>query len=408
VGVARNSSLAARCPSLVPALLVALATSAAAQDFPACVGALRGEALALGITRQTFDQALAGVEPDRGVLEAMASQPEFTTPIWDYLAGLVDEERVADGRARLAEWAGPLADIERRFGVDRHVIVAVWGVETDYGRLMGRRPLVRSLATLSCDGGRRRFFRGELMAALRILQNGDVAAEALAGSWAGAFGQTQFMPSTFLRLAVDFDGDGRRDIVGSVPDALASTANYLQRAGWAGGQPWGYEARLPAGYGRPSGRRNRQALAEWSRLGIRGIDGGALDGPGTAALLLPAGPRGPAFLVFRNFHAIFSYNAAEYYALAISHLSDRLRGAGPLLTPLPTDDPGLSRAERREVQERLIAAGHDIGEPDGIIGSRTRAAIQAFQAAAGLPADGRAGMRVLHALRAADKRARQP
>jgi lytic murein transglycosylase len=269
---------------------------------------------------------------------------------------------------------------------------------------MGKRPLVRSLATVSCYGGRQRYFRSELMAALRIVEGGDVQLESLAGSWSGAFGHTQFMPSTFLRLAVDFDGDGSRNVVGSIPDALASAANYLKDAGWASGEPWGFEARLPAGYNGPSGRRSRRPLAQWSRLGIRRVDGTAVTGGQRAALLLPAGAGGPAFIVLRNFDALFSYNAAESYALAIAHLSDRLRGAGPFRTAWPTDDPGLSRAERSEVQERLAALGHDVGEADGIIGSRTRAAIRAFQASAGLPVDGRAGNKVLQALRAGAKK----
>jgi len=384
-------------------LLLAGAPGVLAADFDACVKALRGEAAAQGITRRTFDEAMAGIEPDRSVLDAMDNQPEFTTPVWDYLAGLVDEQRIADGRARLAEWALVLADVERKFGVDGPTVTAVWGVETDFGRRMGGRPLVRSLATASCFGGRQQFFRGELIAALRILQDGDVAAGDLTGSWAGAFGQTQFMPTAFQKSAVDFDCDGRRDIVGSVPDALASTANFLMRAGWTDGQPWGYEVRLPANYSGPSGRRARQALAAWSRLGIRQADGTALAGSGPAALLLPAGADGPAFLVFGNFNALISYNASVSYALAIAHLADRLRGAGPFRTPWPTDDPGLSRAERREVQELLIARGFDVGEADGIIGARTRSAIKAFQASAGLPEDGRAGGKVLAALRAAAK-----
>jgi lytic murein transglycosylase len=342
------------------------------------------------------------------VLDAMDRQPEFTTPIWDYLAGLVDDERIADGQAKLAEHAAVLADAERKFGVDRYTVVAVWGVESNYGRVMGGRPLVRSLATISCFGHRQRFFRGELMATLRILQSGDIPAEALVGSWAGAFGQTQFMPSTFQRLAVDFDGDGRRDIVGSVPDALASTANFLKRAGWATGEPWGYEVRLPPDYNGPSGRRTRKALAEWSRLGIRRVDGSALAGSGAAALLMPAGSQGPAFIVFRNFDAIYGYNAAVSYALAIAHLSDRLRGAGPFHTAWPTDDPGLSRAERREVQQRLIERGYDIGQPDGIIGARTRTAIESFQQSTGLPVDGRAGVRLLRALQTAAPQETKP
>jgi lytic murein transglycosylase len=389
-----------RVVSCAAAALLLLAAAAPAADFKACVKELRAEALARGVAADTFDNALRGVERDQAVLDAIDHQPEFRTPIWDYLAGLVDEERIADGQARLAEWADVLDGIERKFGVDRHIVVAVWGVETDYGRRTGTRPLVRSLATLSCFGGRQRFFRGELMATLRILQSGDIAPEALAGSWAGAFGQTQFMPSTFQRLAVDFDGDGRRDIVGSVPDALASTANFLRRAGWITGEPWGYEARLPPKYNGPSGRRTRQPLRIWNKLGVRHLDGGALTGSGDAALLLPAGVRGPAFILLRNFNALYAYNAAESYALAIAHLADRLRGEGGFRTPWPTDDPGLSRAERREVQERLIARGHDIGAADGIIGARTRQAIEAFQAAAGLEVDGRAGRRVLEALRA--------
>lgn len=362
---------------------------------------LRREATTQGITAQTFDRAMTDIEPDRTVLEAMDNQPEFKLAIWDYLAVLVDEKRIADGRARLAEWETVLAAAEETFGVDRHVIVAVWGVESDYGRITGGRPLVRSLATVSCFGGRQKFFRGELIATLRILQSGDVPAEKLVGSWAGAFGQTQFMPSTFQRTAVDFDGDGRRDIVGSVPDALGSAANYLKRAGWERGQPWGYEVNLPVDYSGPSGRRDRRPLAEWMQLGIRRADGEPLSGRSQAALILPAGTGGPAFIVFRNFDAIYSYNAAESYALAIAHLSDRLRGAGPFQTPWPTDDPGISRAERVELQERLNARGFDAGKPDGMMGPRTRAAIEAFQASAGLPVDGRPGARVLRALRAA-------
>lgn len=369
--------------------------------FPSCLGELRRDASGRGVATALFDRVTAGLEPDRSVLDAMEAQPEFVTPIWDYLATLTDAQRVDDGRARLAEWDGVLTRIENEYGVDRHTVIAVWGVESDYGKSLGGRPLVRSLATASCFGHRQRFFRGELMATLRILQDGDMPESVLRGSWAGAFGHTQFMPSTFQRLAVDFDGDGRRDIVASIPDALASTANFLRRAGWQTGEPWGYEVKVPANYGGPSGRRQRRALAEWTKLGVRRVDGSALTGNGNAALLVPAGTSGPAFIVFRNFDALYSYNAAESYGLAIAHLSDRLRGGGRFVTPWPTDDPGISRVERREVQERLIARGYDIGAADGAIGARTRKAIEDFQAAAGLPVDGRAGQRVLDALRAA-------
>ncbi|MCC6532674.1 MAG: lytic murein transglycosylase [Burkholderiales bacterium] len=402
-----KTSLRARLLVAAIATLSCSNALGAAADFAACLAQLRAQAAGEGISARTRDSALAAVEPDPSVIEAMAYQPEFRIPIWDYLAGLVDEQRIADGRSRLREWAPVLAAAEEKFGVDRHTIVAVWGVESDYGRLMGTRPLVRSLATVACLGNRQRFFRAELIAALRIIDSGDFVPEAMVGSWAGAFGQTQFMPSTFLRIAVDFDADGRRDIVGSVPDALGSTANYLKRAGWVTGAPWGYEVRLPANYSGPSGRRDKQALTQWSALGVRRIDGSALDGPGAAALLLPAGAAGPAFLVFRNFDAIYAYNAAESYALAIAQLADRLRGAGAWATPWPTDDRGLSRAERKELQERLIAQGYDIGTADGMIGPKTRAAIQQFQNARGLAADARAGGRVLDALRATPSPAAQ-
>ena len=378
--------------SAFAALLLATAFSAQAQDRPgACLAGLRAEATSRGISTD--------LEPDPTVLEALDNQPEFKTPIWDYLAFLVDEARIADGLAKLAEHGALLARAEAQFGVDRHTLVAIWGVESDYGKAMGTRSLLRSLATLSCAGRRQAYFRGEFMATLKILQAGDAQPEALVGSWAGAFGHTQFMPSTFLRLAVDFDGDGRRDILNSIPDVIGSTANFLKRAGWASGEAWGYEVRLPHAYAGVSGRRNRQPLAAWASAGIRRADGTPLAGPGDAALLMPAGNTGPAFLVFRNFNAIYSYNAAESYGLAIAHLSDRLRGGRSFATPWPTADRGLSRAERREVQQRLVDRGYDIGAVDGGIGPLTRAAIRKFEATAGLPETGRAGGRVLDALR---------
>ena len=394
------SSLTPR-PSTVLLALLLMTPAAAAAEFRACLGNLRGQAAVEGISPQLFDAVMRDVEPDRSVLKAMDYQPEFKVPVWDYIAGFVDDERISDGRQKLAEWAEVLAEIERQFGVDRHVIVALWGVETNYGKVMGRRPLVRSLATTSCFGRRQDFFRGQLMAALRILQDGEMPPESMAGSWAGAFGQTQFMPTTFQRLAVDIDGDGRRNIVDSVPDALGSAANHLVDAGWTSGEPWGYEVRLPDDYQGLSGRRGRRALEFWNRQGIRRIDGSALTGNGPAALLLPTGRDGPAFLVFGNFNAIHSYNPSESYALSIAHLSDRLRGGGPISTPWPTGERGLSRVERRELQRLLNEKGYDVGKPDGIIGSRTRAAIEAFQGESGLPVDGQPGQDVLRALRGA-------
>jgi lytic murein transglycosylase len=373
--------------------------------FARCLAGLRPAAQAAGVEAATWRTHTAGLQPDRSVLDRLDVQPEFRLPIWDYLAALVDDERVADGRLQLAAHADTLAAVERRFGVDPETVVSVWGVESDYGRSFGSFPLVQSLATLSCDGRRQPFFRGELFATLRIVQAGDVEPRQLVGSWAGAFGHTQFMPSTYERLAVDFDGDGRRDLVTSIPDALASTANFLQRAGWQTGQPWGFEVRLPAGLDlRAEGRRVKRPLSDWVARGLRRIDGGALDAGGLApstpaALLAPAGADGPAFLVLRNFDALFSYNAAESYGLAIAHLADRLRGGGGFVQPWPTDDPGLSRAERRELQGLLAARGHDIGPIDGLLGEKSRAAIRAEQLRLGHEATGRAGQRLLEALR---------
>jgi lytic murein transglycosylase len=380
--------------------------------YRGCLARLRGQAEAAGIRGHVLDEHLMPVAADASVLPLLDAQPEFTTPIWDYLAALVDEERVADGRAMLQAHAGTLSRIATQYGVDAETVVAVWGVESDYGQTFGKRPLLESLATLSCFGRRQDFFRGELFATLELLQAGDLQADGLTGSWAGAFGHTQFMPSTYKRIAVDFDGDGRRDLVGSIPDALASTANYLKRAGWRTGEPWGYEVKLPAGFDSAlAGRKRKRALSDWTARGVTRVDGSALAGDGVAAdaeagVLLPAGVAGPAFVVFRNFDAIYSYNAAESYALAIAHLSDRLRGGGPFAKAWPTDDPGLGRAERRELQTLLLARGHAIGEVDGMIGTLSRRAIAAEQQRLGLvPADGRAGRKILQALRAANPQA---
>ncbi|MEI8402884.1 MAG: lytic murein transglycosylase [Alcaligenaceae bacterium] len=380
----------------------AFATSA--QTFDACVAGLRQAASAQGISASVLEQAFKAIEPDETVLKAFDFQPEFRTPIWDYVAGLVDDERVADGQAKLKEWSKTLAQAEQTYGVDRYTIVAVWGVESNFGRIQGTRELVRSLVTLVCANKRQAFFKGELLATLKIVQSGDIPLQNLVGSWAGAFGQTQFMPSTYQRIAVDFDADGKRDIVNSVPDALGSTANYLKLAGWVSGANWGYEVQLPKGYAGPTGRTSRQPLAQFAKLGVKPIKADqAVPGESTqAALLLPAGPTGPAFIVFRNFDAIYSYNAAESYALSIAHLADRLRGAGGFTTPWPTDDAGTSRAERREVQKRLADRGYDIGEIDGMIGTKSRLAISEFQNSIGVKPDGRAGQRVLQALRAAN------
>jgi len=384
--------------SLCAASAAALALASPARaDFSSCVGSLRADGARAGVSRGTLDAAFNGLEPDMKVLEFEKQQPEFKTPIWDYVDGLVDEERVADGKAAMAANAHALARAGETYGVSRTMLAAIWGVESNFGTEMGKRPLVQSLSTLACYGARPAYFRSELMATLKIIDRGDIPAEKLAGSWAGAFGQTQFMPSSYLRLAVA-GGDGRRDIVDSADDALASAANYFVKSGWRSGVPWGFEVKLPPGYSGPSGRKAKQPMSAWAARGIARIDGRPL-GEGEAGLLLPAGPAGPAFLVTRNFDVVYSYNAAESYSLAACVLADRLAGGAGIVTPWPTDDPGLSRVERRELQTLLARKGYDIGEPDGAIGAKTKQAIADFQQKQGMPVNGRASVKALEALR---------
>lgn len=386
-----------------PAAAAVPPTPAADPVFAACMTSLRGEAEKQGITTSTFDAYTQGLAADMSVLDLLDAQPEFTTPLWDYLAALVDDPRVADGQAMLATHRDLLDRVSRAYGVDPATVVAVWGVESDYGRVSGKRPLLVSLSTLSCFGRRQAFFRGEFLTTLKLLQAGDIRAEGLTGSWAGAFGHTQFMPSTYERIAVDFDGDGRRDLTESIPDALASTAHYLVNSGWRTGEPWGYEVKLPAGFDlAQAGRTRRKPLTQWVAQGIARIDGQPLPADDrNAAVLVPTGIAGPAFLVFKNYDAIYSYNAAESYALAIALLADRLRGGTGLVTAWPTDDPGLGRPQRRELQTLLLARGHAIGSADGMIGTQTRRAIVLEQQRLGLqPADGRAGAKILAALKA--------
>lgn len=386
--------------SILALLFLLLAATGARADFDSCVAGLRSAAAAKGVSGATFDRAMAGVTPDMKVIEAMNNQPEFKTPIWDYLGTLVDDEKVAEGRSMMRQHASTLAAAEQRFGVDRHTIAAVWGVESDFGKARGKMPLVQALSTGACLAPRRNaFFKGELIATLQIIERGDVRPERLFGSWAGAFGHTQFIPSTYLRLAVDGDGDGRRDLVDSIPDALHSTANFMAKAGWVTGAGWGYEVRVPDGYSGPTGRNPKQPVSSWAARGITKFDGSALSGSGNAGLLMPAGRNGPAFLVFKNYDAAYSYNGADSYALAISLLSDRLRGRPGVQGEWPTDDLPLSREQRRELQRLLIQRGYNVGEPDGAVGALTRAAIKEIEGRIGMPQTGRPGEKVLRALK---------
>lgn len=374
-------------------------------NFQSCLASLRSSAISSGVNASTYDRYTQNLTPDYSVIEKLNYQPEFSTPIWDYLSGLVDEERVAKGREMLAQHRDVLNRVQAAYGVPAETVVAVWGVESNFGDISGKYPLLQSLGTLSCEGRRQSYFRGEFFSTMRILQRGDLKEEQLKGSWAGAFGHTQFMPSTYESLAVDFDGDGRRDLVSSTTDALASTANFLKRGGWQTGMPWGFEVNIPesASVGGES-RRNKKSLSSWESRGFTRIDGspiiqGNLSGSTSAGLMMPAGKDGPAFLVFKNFDAIYGYNAAESYALAIAHLSDRLQGKGTIQTAWPTNDQGTSRMERREIQNYLLKRGYDIGNADGLIGDKTRQAIQTEQARLGLSQTGRAGQQILKAFR---------
>lgn len=329
----------------LPALAHAQDTSSQ-DDFARCLAGLAPKAAQARVQADTYQRYTRGLVADTTVIDSLNKQPEFVIPVWDYLSALVDQERIDDGKARLKQWSAVLERAQRTYGVDPATVVAVWGVESNYGQQFGQKPLLQSLGTLSCMGRRQEYFRGEFFAALRIVQSGDIGADEFKGSWAGAFGHTQFMPSTFERVAVDFDGDGHRDLIASVPDALGSTAHYLQMSHWQAGQPWGYEVKLPAAFdSKISGRTAKRPLSYWSAQGVRLVNGSPLPGGDEpAGLVLPAGAQGPAFLTLRNFDAIYAYNASINYTLAIALLSDRLRSQPGLVAAWPTDDPGTSMA----------------------------------------------------------------
>jgi lytic murein transglycosylase len=381
--------------------MTAQAIQDAAANFPACVESLWPDAAHRGVSRESFVRYTAGLTPDLRIMDLMDAQPEFTKAFWEYLDILVTDARLQRGREILAAHARTFEAVERAYGVDRYVIASIWGIESNYGIMGGDRSVLRSTATLACVGRRQKYFREEFLSALEILHHGDLDPEHLKGSWAGAFGPTQFMPTSFKRYAVDFDGDGRRNVVTSVPDLIASTANNLKKDGWQAGHTWGYEVVVPQGFDFMLADRSKQmTLAEWERLGIRRPDGGAFPRPHDRAfLLVPAGARGPAFLMLNNFRVIMKYNPAEAYALAIGHFADRLRGGEPLAQGWPRDEQVLSRTERYELQQHLAALGFDVGEPDGRLGPRTRVALRRYQASVGLVPDGFASGTVLANLR---------
>jgi len=378
-----------------------MALAAAKANFRYCIESMWPLAERRHISRRTFDAQTRGLEPDMKIMELLDKQPEFTRPVWDYLDDLVNEDRVKAGRAIIAQNRQIFDAVERAYGVDRYVLTAIWGIESNYGPQGGERPVVQSTATLACIGRRQKYFRDEFLTALEIIDRGDVPAALMKGSWAGAFGPTQFMPTAFKRYAVDFDGDGHKNIVQSIPDLLASTANNLKKDGWQSGASWGYEVVLPPNFNyRLADRSIRKSVRDWESLGVRRVEGKRFPRSGDAAsLLVPAGAHGPAFLTINNFRTIMRYNPSESYALAIGHLADRIRGGGAIVQAWPRSEVPLSRSERIELQQRLAARGYDLGDADGHLGPKTRTAVREMQARAGMAPDGFVSARFMEWLR---------
>jgi len=375
---------------------------AAAANFNICLEGLWPDAARRGVSRETFEVHTRNLTPDLRIMDLMDAQPEFTKAVWDYLDVLVNESRIKRGQEILAQYRPVFDAMEKAYGVDRNIVTAIWGVESNFGASGGDRPVVRSTATLACVGRRQDYFRNEFLAALEILERGDVSPDRLKGSWAGAFGPTQFMPTSFKRYAVDFDGDGRRDVVDSPADLIGSTANNLKTDGWVPGQTWGYEVVLPAGfdYLLADGAK-AMTVREWERQGVFRVGRKPYPRPTDRAyLLIPAGAGGPAFLMLNNFRVLMKYNPAEAYALAIGHLADRMRGDGPFVAAWPRHERVLTGAERYELQSHLVRRGFDIGgEPNGRINAKSRSAIKSFQVSQGVVPDGFASADLLERLR---------
>lgn len=382
VGAVALSACARRFPVAPPVTSDTLPT-APNPGWDAWVAGFRSRALAEGITPAIFDRAFASAGFIPGVVERDRNQTETRRTFEEYLAITADEARVAEGKAKLAQHGTTLSAIEQRYGVPAHVTCAIWGIESRYGTRLGGIPVISATSTLAHDGRRGAFYESQCLAALRILQAGDVPPARMTGSWAGAMGHTQFIPTTFLSYAVDFTGDGRRDIWEPDPtDALASAAAYLTQMGWQRGPDWGLEVRAD---GVAAGTRD---AGEWAALGVRAAQG-QMPSSGQATLIRPQGEAGPAFLTTRNYNVLGRYNNAQNYMLAVGYLSDRLRGFGPLRASFGPDADGLTQADRVRLQQRLTAAGYDTGGADGVIGARTEAAISAWQQRQGLPVTGR-------------------
>lgn len=389
---------------IVPMLLVAAlwaapfavaAQTARDDSFRSFLEGLWPQAKARGVTQATFDLAFNGLRPDPEVMALTRREPEYGKPVGEYLASSVSPARISGGLQKQAQWARTLADVEQAFGVDPSILLAIWGMETGYGGFQGGKDVIRSLATLAHARYRDDFFRSELLSALLILQQGHIARDRMVGSWAGAMGQPQFIPSSFMTWAVDFSGDGRRDIWTNVPDVLASIANYFRKNGWQPGLPWGFEVVVPRNF---DFRQSRGSFRDWTALGFQRADGGALPDRHDAYLLFPSGARGPAFLVTENFVAIKRYNNSDVYALAVGHLADRLHGGRPIAGRWPDSDPQLSRADRMRIQRKLAELGYKVSDFHGRIDFDQRDAIRDLQAKAGMRPDGHPGPEFLERL----------
>lgn len=390
----------------VSALLVLSVLPSQAQEpavsFDQWLTSFIQEAQTRDFSTQFLQTTFAEVKPVPRVIELDRRQPEFSQTFWRYLNTRVSETRIREGRVLLKQNAGLLGQIEKKYGVQGRFLVAFWGLETNFGQFLGGFPVVDALATLAYDERRSAFFRSELFDALSILSGNHIEQSSMVGSWAGAMGQPQFMPSTFVRYAVDEDGDGRKDIWTTLPDVFGSAANYLSQLGWDARYTWGREVSLPDNFDLDLvGQRKKRPLSEWQATGVRRINGRdlpAVDIEG--AIILPAGVRGPAFMVYGNFDAIMTWNRSLLYAISVGHLADRLAGLGALQSDRHDEQP-LSRAQILTLQETLSSLGFDSGKPDGQVGPRTRSAIRQFQRSADIPADGHANGPLLEAVMAA-------
>ncbi|MFQ6553715.1 lytic murein transglycosylase [Aestuariibius insulae] len=380
---------------------VTLAQATSNEAFNRWIRDFRTRAQAQGITDATLSNAFSDIRYNADVIRRDRNQSEFTKTLWDYLDSAVSDSRVSNGKAALREHAAILDEIEARYGVEKEVVVAVWGLESAYGEVRGDTPIIGALATLAFDGRRGSFFESQLVAALEILQNGDTTPQNMTGSWAGAMGHTQFIPTSYLSYAVDFRSDGRRDIWSDDPtDALASTAAYLKNFGWVQGQPWGVEVRVPDGFDyTQASRKITRSPAQWAADGVVAMNGQPVPDHGSASILLPAGAQGAAFMIFKNFEVIERYNTADAYVIGVGHLSDRIAGKAPIQASWPRGDRALRFAEREELQRRLTRAGFSTQGVDGRIGPNTIDAIRSYQRANGLVPDGYASLRLLERLR---------